>query len=76
MIAVRSSAARTNCDYTVNDDDNEDDDGDDVALQSDSTFENLKILSRSGADFWILTPYRVEFIVKRWIFGLDTAIDR
>ena len=39
-------------------------------------FENLKFLSRFGADLRIVTPYRVESIGKMSIFGLNTTINR
>jgi hypothetical protein len=57
-----------------NDDDVEDNGGNDVALHS--IFENLEIWSHFAADLRSLTPYRVELIAKRWIFGLDTTINR
>lgn len=38
-----------------------------------SPFENLKFLGRFGADLRILTPYRVELIDKRLIFGLGST---
>ena len=74
---MSSSAARTNCDYIDyidNDDDGDDVINHDVALQS--SFENMKFLSHFATDLRILTPYRVDFIGKMSIFGLDTTINR
>ena len=75
VVVVRSSAARTNCDYI----DNDDDDGDDVINKDvalHSIFENLEIWNHFATDLRILTPYRVEFIDKTSIFGLDTTTNR
>ena len=63
---------------TVNNNNNDDDvvgnDGNDVALHS--IFENLEIWSHFAADLRILTPYRVETIVKTLVFGLDSTTNR
>ena len=75
VLVVRSSAARANCDYTVNYDDN----GDgvinhDIALHS--IFEILIFNVDFGIELRILTPYRVGTIGKTLIIGLNSTINR
>ena len=77
VVVVRSSAARTNCDYIdyyIINDDGDDVINHDVALQS--SFEILNFRVDFGIGFWILTPYRVESIGKTSIFGLDNTTNR
>ncbi len=66
-VVVSSSAARTNCDYIVDDDDGVDVINHDVALHP--FCENLIFKSNFGIEVRILTPYRVESIGKTLIFG-------
>ena len=74
MVVVSSSAARTNCDYIDYIDNAGDGNNHDVDLHS--IFEKFDFQLGFGLEFRILTPCRVEFIVRTLIFGLDTAIDR